>query len=330
MDDQFLKNARREPRPEFARSLRERLRRQETVATGRAKSARRFSPFVTAFAALLVIAGLFSIPAVRASAQAFLDLFRVRNFAAVTVDAARLEQLRNQQFDVEAILGQPQVVRDPGPLQMFLSAREAASAAGYTLREAVDAPRGLHADTTYVRGESMARLRIDANRLRSLLSSLAIDDVQVPSSIDGAEVNVHILPVARTVYRREGGQAMLIQAPSPELSLPPGIDIAQLGEIGLRIAGLSSSDARRFAQSVDWHSTLLVPVPSNASSFREVDVRGHKGLLVSLGWSGARQDHARWQRTGSQLMWSDGDRVFAVVSQNLSEVELVQMANAVQ
>jgi hypothetical protein len=333
MDDRFLDQGRREPRPEFARSLRERLRSQEGPAAGeRPSGAFRLSPAVTAFAALLVVAGLFSIPAVRASAQAFLDLFRVRNFAAVTVDAARLEQLRGQKFDVESILGKPETVLDPGPLRRFASAQEAALATGYPLRTAVDAPAGFAAESTWVRGESRERLHVDATRLRGLLTALAIDDVQVPPAIDGAEVNVHVLPVAHTTYRRDAGhEIMLVQAPSPELSLPPGIDVAQLGEIGLRIAGLSAGEARRFAQNVDWHSTLLVPVPSDASSFREVEVRGNKGLLVAIGGNGERRDgpHRR-MRGGSQILWSDGERVFAVVSENVSDVELLQMANAVQ
>jgi len=332
MDDQFLKHARREPRPEFARDLRERLRRQEP---GEAKSARapfvaRIAPAWSAALAAVVVAALFAIPAVRVSAQAFLDLFRVRNFAAVTIDAARLEQLRGYELDLESILGHPEIVRDPGPPRVFQSAQEASSAAGYTLREAVHPPRELHADTTWVRGESISRLHVDATRLRSLLTSLAIDDVQVPPAIDGAEVTLHMQPAARTVYRREGHEVTLLQAPSPEMTLPPGLDLTQLGEIGLRIAGLSPADARHFAQTVDWHSTMLVPVPSGASAFHEVDVRGHKGLLVSIGSSSAPQSRTRVPRAGSQLMWSDGDRVYALLSRNISDVEMLQIANAVQ
>jgi len=328
MDDRFLKDARQEPRPEFARSLRERLRAQEATVERRASfSARRFSPALGAFAGLLAVAFLFSIPAVRASAQAFLDLFRVRNFAAVTVDEARLAQLRNQELDVEAILGKPEMIQDPGPLRVYTNARDAAAATGYPLREAVGL-NGLAPETTYVHGETRQRLRVDTSRLRTLLTSLAIDDVQIPPGIDGAEVNVHVPPVARTVYRNEGQRITLLQAPSPELSLPPGIDAAQLGEIGLRIAGLSSAEARRFAQSIDWHSTMLVPVPAGASSFREVEVRGHKGLLVAID---SRQDRPRRPHGGSsQLMWSDGERVYALVSSNASDVTLLQMANAVQ
>jgi hypothetical protein len=132
------------------------------------------------------------------------------------------------------------------------------------------------------------------------------------------------------VYRREGHEVTLLQAPSPEMTLPPGLDLTQLGEIGLRIAGLSPADARHFAQTVDWHSTMLVPVPSGASAFREVDVRGHKGLLVSIGSSSAPQSRTRVPRAGSQLMWSDGDRVYALLSRNISDVEMLQIANAVQ
>ena len=290
-------------------------------------SARRFSPALGAFAGLLALALLFSIPAVRASAQAFLDLFRVRNFAAVTVDEARLAQLRGQQMDIESILGKPEIVRDPGPLRVYTNARDAAAATGYPVREALGVG-GFAPDTTYVLGESQARLRVDTSRLRAVLTALAIDDVQVPPGIEGAEVSVHILPVAHTIYRNQKQSVTLLQSPSPELGLPAGVDAAQLGQIGLRIVGLSPAEAKRFAQSIDWHSTMLVPVPSDASSFREVDVRGHKGLLVAID---AREDRPRRPHGArSQLLWADGERVFALVTSNVSDVTLVQMANAVQ
>jgi hypothetical protein len=329
MNDDFLKEARQEPRPEFARSLRERLRAQESTAPAR-RALPRLSPALGAFAALLVVVALFSLPAVRASAQAFLDLFRVRNFAAVTVDAERmqrLKQLRGQQIDMGSILGTPQVVQDAGPLRDFTDVAKAARATGCPLRQPVGMA-GFTADTTFVRGESRERMTVDTGKLRELLTALAIDDVQVPPGLDGAQVDVHIAPVARTTWRNQESKVVLVQAPSPELSLPAGVDAAQLGEIGLRVAGLSAAEARRFAGTIDWHSTMLVPVPSVASSFREVDVRGHKGLLVT---KEARQDLPRRPHGGSsQLMWSDGERVYALVGSDISDVKMLQLANAVQ
>lgn len=327
MDDRFLKELRKEPREPFARSLKERLRAHDVHAAEK-RPLPRFAPAFGALAAVLAVVVLFSIPAVRVSAQAFLDLFRVRNFAAVTVDPNRLAQLRDQQLDIESILGKPTVTQDPGPPQAFTSAGAAAAAAGYPLRELVGVP-GVTADTTYVRGETRATMHVDTSKLRSLLTALAIDDVGVPAGIDGADVSVHVPPVARTVYSNEGKRVWLLQAPAPELGLPAGVDVAQLGEIGLRIAGLSPSEAKQFAGTIDWHSTMIVPVPAGASSFRQVDVRGHKGLLVTLE---PRRDRARGGngRGGSRLLWSDGDRVYALVTQDQSDVTVVELANAVQ
>jgi hypothetical protein len=162
------------------------------------------------------------------------------------------------------------------------------------------------------------------------MTSLAIDDLTVPPALDGADVAIHMAPVAGTMYRHEAYAVLFLQSPSPEVSLPAGADLAQLGEIGLRVIGLSKDDARRFARTVDWHSTVLVPVPANASSFREVEVHGNKGLLVSTSAEQSRGADRHSHRGGSQLMWADGGRVFALMTSNVSDVDLLRMANSVQ
>ncbi|MEP7027761.1 MAG: hypothetical protein ABI960_04120 [Candidatus Eisenbacteria bacterium] len=331
MDDKFLHDARREPDPAFARDLRERLARESPPADApRARPALRPGPVVWAAAGALVVAALFLIPAVRATAQGFLDLFRVRNFAAVTVDPARLEQLRGSEIDLKSILGTPQVVHDPGPMQVFPDAASAAGAAGYALRMPTDVPGAMQADTIRVHGETEESVRVDTARLRSLLSSLAIDDLEVPPALEGADVRIRVPPVAIASYRHDQSQVMFLQAPSPEVTLPAGVELARLGEIGLRVAGLAREDARRFARSVDWHSTMLVPVPATVGSFREVDVRGQKGLLVAWGTDGGDRPRRRVPHSGSQLMWAADGRVYALMSNTVSDLDLLRMANSVQ
>ena len=95
-----------------------------------------------------------------------------------------------------------------------------------------------------------------------------------------------------------------MQSRSPEVSLPPGADLAQLGEIGLRILGLDATEAHRFAGSIDWHSTFLVPVPAKEAEFRQVQVNGHPALLVT-----AKPDaQARPRKPGVERegRWHDG------------------------
>src|SRR5258706_15337803 len=92
MDDRFLKEMRRDPDPKFARDLRARLHSQDSPRVMRGL---RTTPALAVGFATVVIVALFAFPSVRVSAQAMLDLFRVRKFAAVQFDDARIEKLRS-------------------------------------------------------------------------------------------------------------------------------------------------------------------------------------------------------------------------------------------
>ncbi|HEY6937841.1 MAG TPA: hypothetical protein VI424_11850, partial [Terriglobales bacterium] len=69
--------------------------------------------------------------------------------------------------------------------------------------------------------------------------------------------------------------------------------ISQVAEAALELAGMSPSEAHSFCQTVDWSSTLVVPVPGNVSSSQTVNVDGVTGTLISL-----RSDRNRYS-----LLW---------------------------
>src|SRR5437867_12351174 len=149
VDDKFLYDARREPAQDFTERLHESLRRQGAARTVRGSAWRGWRPVPVAASALVAIAAvlLFTIPSVRASAQAFLDLFRVRNFTAVTVDAARMRQLENGSIDLKGLLGDHiEALRDAGPPQFYTDPRAAGAAAGIPVRVPSLLPRGLQID----------------------------------------------------------------------------------------------------------------------------------------------------------------------------------------
>jgi len=126
-------------------------------------------------------------------------------------------------------------------------------------------------------------------------------------------------------FRDSRRKAALIQSRSPEMSAPAGLDVERLAEIGLRVIGLEPGEAQRIARSTDWRSTLVVPVPLNASTFRQVTVRGQQGLLITTEARGENGKH----RDGTVLMWSESDRVLAIVG-DLRPGEMMQMAESVQ
>ena len=124
--------------------------------------------------------------------------------------------------------------------------------------------------------------------------------------------------------------ARFLQARSPEVTLPDGVNLAQLGEIGLRIAGVSADEAHRIAQSTDWTSTLFVPIPTDAASFRDVTLSdGSTALLVTTGGTGAtsvRSDEGGRQQ--STLLWSKNGMVYALTGGFVGDV--VEIANSIQ
>lgn len=331
MDERRLRGLRREPRPEFARELHERLRRQgPALAPTRARRASRLGwSLAGGLAVALAVLG-FTVPAVRVSAQAFLDLFRVRNFAAVSIDPARLERLGEMRFDPASLLagGRPEVLEEPAPPRVVGSVAEAAGLAGFTARVPAAPPAGLRADTVTVAGGGAARFAVDVARLRELLEALDVRDLAVPDGLDGRPVTVRTFATVRQRFTGGRRHAELVQARSPEVSLPAGLDLARLGEIGLRVAGLDAAEARRFAGAIDWHGTMLVPVPLDGASFTEVGVRGQRALLVRFE---ARKAGARGgeRRAGGLLLWSEDGMVYALGG-NLDEVALVAMAESLR
>src|SRR5262245_7124633 len=182
-DDRFLKDFGRDPRPEFARSLRARLRASEEREEARGFV---FRPAFAATAAVVVVAGLFAIPAVRVSAQALLDMFRVRNFAAVPFDENRIEKLKQLKGDDD----QAMMVFDQQEIQKPTETRvatvaEASALAGTPVRTPGYVPGGFTLDQIEVNGEGRARLTVDAAKLQAVLQTLDLRDVRVPAGLGG-------------------------------------------------------------------------------------------------------------------------------------------------
>jgi len=325
MDERMLQEYRRDPDPEFARNLRERLRRQEGVRALPGRRAARALGF--AFAGVALVA-LFAIPTVRVSAEAFLDLFRVRHFAAVPFNESRLKALRSLEGEKGSgllVVDQHWETADPGPPRPVASRAAASPEVGFAVSGPSYLPEGMTADSIFVEGEEGIKFTISEAKLRALLDRLDLRDVTVPTGLDGKWIEVRKPPIVIQKFRSPRRRAMLVQARSPEVSVPAGWDVPRLAEIGLRALGLDAGEARRIASTTDWRSTLLVPVPMNAATFRQVTVHGQQGLMITTTAEPSPDGH---KREGVVLMWSEGDRVFGLQG-NISTKEILQMAESV-
>ena len=74
--------------------------------------------------------------------------------------------------------------------------------------------------------------------------------------------------------------------------------------MALQFLGMNANDAANFTQTVDWTSTLVLPVVRGQSKYEQVHVNGNEAALVRP---------ANQQKSGHYtLMWVDNGIVFGL------------------
>jgi len=332
MDDQFLRDLKKQPNPEFAARLRATLRALPPNAVARVAPAADFKRWFAAAASVAVVSLAFTLPPVQAAAEAFLDLFRVKQFTGVAFDPERLQSLESSGLNPEAIFGAVEPLTPPQQPVSYATAADAGAAAGIRVRTPAWVPNGYSSTGFMASSEMGARITINTAGLQAVLDTLGLPDVELPQGLDGQTATVRLPPVVtqtfvnRDFVGRDGEvierSVHVIQAQSPDVSFPAGLDLSKLAYAGLRVLGMSRDEAYRMSVTIDWRTTLIVPVPSKALAYRPINVAGNEGLLIEGLAAGERLP-------GGVLMWSAGGETFAVAGP-VSGEELLEIAQTLQ
>ena len=326
MDDQFLRDLKAQPNPEFAARLRATLRAAPPHAGARVAPAANMRKWFAAAASIAVVGFAFTLPPVQAAAEAFLDLFRVRQFTGVEFDpaqlATRLQGLESSGISPESIFGNVEPLTDfeSQPVS-YATAAEAGQAAGIRVRTPAWLPNGYSSVGVMVSAEHAARITVNTEGLQAVLDALGLADVELPQGLDGETVTVRVPPIVSQSFANGDRTALVIQAKSPDMTFPAGLDLSKLAYAGLRVLGMSRDEAYRMSVTIDWRSTLIVPVPAKAMAYRPINVSGNEGLLIS----GLTDNDS----PGGVLMWSSGEQTYAVAGA-LSGEELLEIAQNLQ
>ena len=160
----------------------------------------------------------------------------------------------------------------------------ASNDAGFTVRLLPDkTPSSLLLES----GSAM-QMKLNRDRIQSILNEAGRSDLQIPESVDGATIGVSVPAGVMAFYGNCGDVASrfvspavakhspssdgtsvqhadascvaLMELPSPIVSAPQQIDPAQIAQVALQFLGMSANDAANFTQTVDWTSTLVLPV----------------------------------------------------------------------
>ena len=98
--------------------------------------------------------------------------------------------------------------------------------------------------------------------------------------------------------------------------MPADLNIQQLAEVALQLSGMSATDSRQLAQTIDWKSTLVLPLPRGAGSYSQVQVAGTQGTLIN----GNRGPHY-------VLLWVKNGVIYGLVGRGDSS-NAVALANS--
>ncbi len=298
----------------------------------------RLRPVWGALIVLVAVVVAFSFPQVRAAASSFLGLFRVQQVTVVAVDAdavsANLETLDGNLFSALFEAASEEVIGETLP---NASRDEASAAAGIPVR----LPEGVAVDSLSVEQGSRITLVVDQPLMQALFDETGLG-IEIPAALDGATVTGEISPIviasfdctpeivnipadpgapaAGTTPIETQACSGLIQAASPTINAPAGLDLAAIGEGYLQLMGMSAQEAKDFSQRVDWATTLVIPVPQDSAS-ENVLVDGVEGVLL-------RESRYR-QNDTYLLVWSKDGVLYALTGIG-STTEALTLANSLK
>jgi hypothetical protein len=281
-------------------------------------------------AVVVVLLGLLTLPPVRALADQVLQVFRVQEVVFVPVSEDRIAELESLDFDGSTLfVSEPTPLEEPAEPVDVASAAAAADMVGYPVREPQVFPAEVTATEFRVFDDMVVEFQVDVEGVRSLLDLLAIDDVTIPDALGAGPIQADIGQTVGSRYASGEYEVLVTQGQSPNLSLPEGVDLEQMGIVLLRVLGMSPEQAAAMAANIDWNSTLVVPFPQDVSAVQEVQINGLSGMLIR-GEGSAMHGEDNQQSEFAQVYFQDGERftVVYVTGPDLDGVDIVAIAES--
>lgn len=231
-----------------------------------------------ATAAALVIA--FSFGPVRSLAGEFLNIFRVERLQVINItrqDMAQLEKVLERggtvdlkTFGLVTVSGRQE--------ERTVSATEARQAVDFPVRLPARLPAGYGPAGLHLVTPLTVSFSLQVENINAFLRSLGAAHL-LPANLEGKTFTIKSYPTIVATYNRDGRMLHVAQSRSPELLVPPGVDIMAVRDALLNIPGLPENLRRQLAAISDWQRTL--PVPAFAGNETEVTVNGRPGVFVA-------------------------------------------------
>lgn len=283
---------------------------------------RNWQRALIAVAVVAVLAVMLAFPPVRAAARDLLGVFRMERIVVLPVTTGQIQNLENvgRQLGREFFPGSHEVLAEPGEPQYVGTAAAAGDAAGYAVRTPAALPP---ADEVIVRGEMALRFVPDAALMQEIFRAANLDPALVPESIDGQPFDLTMHSSVVQLWNSTDEAVVVMQMPGPTAEFPDAVNEAEVANAMLQLLGYSPEEAAALSSSIDWTTTLVLPLPVDEVEFEEVTVGGEQGFLLT---GKSPSDH---ELPYGAVVWQQGGIVY-VVSGQPDGARLLEIANSLQ
>ncbi len=292
---------------------------------------------------VLILALVVAIPTTRALADQLLNLFRVQQVTVVPIDFTGMQQLTGDSTfgkQISSLLSRSiTMTQKPQEPVNVADVAQASQLTGFNVR----LPQGMTPSRITVEKGAAFTFKVDRAKAQALLDEAGRNDLVLPQAVDGADIAVTIPAGVSVGYgvcpdptvvdegplNLGGGSAgrnypncvMLAEIPSPTVKAPASVDVAQLAQIGLEFTGMTPEQAKAFTDTVDWTSSLVVPIPKNAATYKQVPVDGVTGTLIQRPADDAPQ---------YALLWVKNGIIYAIGGLGSDSAKAIEMANSLK
>jgi hypothetical protein len=145
----------------------------------------------------------------------------------------------------------------------------------------------------YVGNAGTAQYTLNLANAQRLLQMVGAGAAVTDTSTPTATITLDVPASAAAFYEANGKHLVVGQMASPTLDIPASIDTEMLRNTLLSIPGLPADVVAQIRNVHDWKNTLIIPVPSDATTSQET-VNGAPALLIKSQQGSA----VLWQKDG--------------------------------
>ena len=308
------------------------------------KTLRRITYSAAAVAVLLLV----TIGPLKSAAADLLGIFRVESFTALEFTPQDMKEIENAfsnggKVDLKEL---GKITTDGTPETREASMEDAKDYVDFPVKQITS--NKVIAGSAQITDRCSATVVFDSSKINSLIESLG-GESSFPDDIDGKELSMEFPASVRTVYSPVGdtdqtaairpssdieegsyevvtpensnNTVTLLQSPSPQLTVPEGVDVQKLKDAMLDLPFWPQNIRQQLEGINDWSHTLPIPVNIAEEKTKEVDINGAEGLLLHRSGQNGESEY-------NMVVWHKQGIVYSL-SGNITSREALLYARSV-